>query len=118
MQMTIYYREEDSYLLDKLGEKAERERRSKSATILAILEEYFEAEKRIGKILLDFGVLSSKQLQEALSVQREKENEMKLGEILLRKGYVKREEIDRALEIQGSPNSGGLVKNDIGGKNV
>jgi len=42
MQTTIYYKDEDAYLLDKVGEKANRERKTKSAVILTILEEYFD----------------------------------------------------------------------------
>ena len=57
MQTTIYYREEDQYLIDKLQEKANRERKSKNACILSILEEYFESQKKLGEILTDMGIL-------------------------------------------------------------
>jgi len=46
-QLTIYFNEDragDRELLKRLEEKAEKERRSKSATILAILEEHFRLE--------------------------------------------------------------------------
>ena len=100
MQTTIYYREEDQYIIDKLEEKASRERKSKSACLLSILEEYFEAKRRIGEILKDFGVLSNEQLQKALKVQRNEGQGRKLGEILLEQGYVKELDLDRALGIQ------------------
>ncbi|MBS3788035.1 hypothetical protein KGY79_07575, partial [Candidatus Bipolaricaulota bacterium] len=69
MQTTIYYKDEDEYLIDKVEEKANRERKSKSAVILSILEEYFEAERRVGEILNDMGAVSSDKIKEALEAQ-------------------------------------------------
>lgn len=49
MQITVYFnkdRAKDKELLERLREKAEEERRSKSATVLTILEEYFRAEEQ------------------------------------------------------------------------
>jgi hypothetical protein len=40
-QLTIYYREEDQWLIEKLELEAYRSRRSLSKVILKILEEYF-----------------------------------------------------------------------------
>ena len=102
MQITIYYKEQDQYLIDKVEEKANRERRSKSAVILSILETYFEAEQRIGEILRDLGALSQSQLREALELQKEKQHEKRLGEILMDQGYVQEIDLDRALQIQES----------------
>ncbi|MBI1741497.1 hypothetical protein HYR54_00325 [Candidatus Acetothermia bacterium] len=51
MQLTIYYTKDDQYLLDQIDDKADAERRSKSAVILSIIEEYFEADKKLGEIL-------------------------------------------------------------------
>jgi len=102
MQISIYYQEEDQYLLDKVQELAKRERRSKSATMLSILEEYFEAGKSIGEILKDMQALDSDQLQESLSIQKENKGEKKLGEILLEKHYVSSEELERAIVLQNS----------------
>lgn len=100
MQTTLYYREEDQYLIDKVEQKASRERKSKSSVILSILEEYFEAEKKVGEILQDLGALEKEKLQEALEAQRNKDKERKLGEILREKDYVREVDLDRALDIQ------------------
>ena len=99
MQTTIYYKEEDEYLIDKVEEKANRERKSKSAVILSILEEYFEAERRVGEILNDMGAVSADQLKEALNAQ-EQDADKKLGEILLENDYVREVDLDRALQVQ------------------
>ena len=48
MQTTIYYIEEDQYLLDLVDQVARRERKSRSAVILSIIEEHFERDKRLG----------------------------------------------------------------------
>ena len=53
MQATIYYQERDQYLLDKVEGKANREKKSKSAVILSIVETYFQANKKICQILRD-----------------------------------------------------------------
>ncbi|MFP4589328.1 MAG: hypothetical protein ACLFN4_03080 [Candidatus Acetothermia bacterium] len=101
MQTTIYYKEEDQYLIDKLEEKADRERKSKSAVVLTILEQYFEAERRVGEILRDLGALEKRELSDALEAQQEKGKDKRLGEILLEKDYVREVDLDRALDIQG-----------------
>lgn len=100
MQATIYYQEEDKYLMEKVEQKAGKERKSRSAVILSIVESYFEAEKRIGEVLNDLGAVSSNEIQEGLEVQRENRSEEKLGRILLDKGYVREEDLGKALEIQ------------------
>jgi len=100
MQTTIYYREEDEYLIRKLEEKASRERKSKSACLLSILENYFEAKKRIGEILSDLGMISKENLQKALDKQKKEENRRKIGEIMLEENYIKEVDLDRALDIQ------------------
>ena len=100
MQTTIYYRDEDQYLIEKLEEKASRERKSKSACLLSILEKHFEAEKRVGEILSDLGALSKKDLQKALEKQEKEENGKKIGEILLEEDYIGESDLGRALEIQ------------------
>lgn len=63
MQTTIYLKEEDEYLLEKVAEKANRERKSKSAVILSVLEEYFEAELTPAEILYDLGEISRNDLK-------------------------------------------------------
>ncbi|MBS3788652.1 hypothetical protein KGY79_10715 [Candidatus Bipolaricaulota bacterium] len=100
MQMTIYYQERDQYLVDKVERKAEQERKSKSAVILSIIEDYFEAEKRIGEILTDLGATSPDKVEEGLKEQKQKETDRKLGRILLDKGYVQEVDLDKALAIQ------------------
>ncbi|MBS3792472.1 hypothetical protein KGY77_07525 [Candidatus Bipolaricaulota bacterium] len=100
MQITIYYQDRDEYLMDKVEQKAERERRSKSSVILSIIESYFEAEKRIGEILTDMDAASPDQISEGLEEQKEERQEDKLGRILLDKGYVREVDLDKALAIQ------------------
>lgn len=100
MQTTIYYKENDSYLIDKVKEKANRERKSKSAVILSVLEHYFEAEKRIGEILSDLGAVSPEDVDKALSKQKDGKVDKKLGEILVEGDHVREVDIDRALQIQ------------------
>ncbi len=100
MQTTIYYKQEDDYLIEKVEKKAKRERKSKSAVILSILEEYFEAEQRVGEILSDLGAISSDEVEKALAKQKE-EGDKKIGEIMVENDYVREVDLDRALEIQG-----------------
>ncbi|MFP4136453.1 MAG: hypothetical protein ACLFN7_05430 [Candidatus Acetothermia bacterium] len=99
MQTTIYYRKEDEFLIDKVEEKANRERKSKSAVILSILEEYFEAERRIGEILKDMGAVEPEKIDEALSKQKE-ESDKKIGEIMVENDYIREVDLDRALQVQ------------------
>ena len=101
MQTTIYYKQEDDYLIEKVEKKAKRERKSKSAVILSVLEEYFEAEQRLGEILSDLGAVSSDKVEEALEVQENEGKDKKIGEILMDNDYVREVDLDRALEIQG-----------------
>jgi len=63
MQTTIYYRERDEYLLNKVEEKANRERKSKSAVILSILEEYFLRGENVVTILKEIGELKSEKAE-------------------------------------------------------
>jgi hypothetical protein len=99
VQTTIYYREEDDFLIDKVEEKANRERKSKSAVILSILEEYFEAERRVGEILKDMGAVEPEKIEEALAEQEEN-SDKKIGEIMVENDYVREVDLDRALQVQ------------------
>ena len=99
MQMSIYYQEDDKYLIDLVEKRAERNRMSKSAMILSILEEYFEAEKRIGEILQDMNAVESRQVEKALEVQQEKDDK-RLGKIMVERDYVKEDQLNRALQVQ------------------
>ncbi|SRR6056297_3344386 len=100
MQATIYYKASDEYLIKKLQEKSTMERKSKSACLLSILEQYFEAKNRVGEILSDLGAVSSDNLRKALEKQKEENHEKKIGEILVEENYVREVDLDRALEIQ------------------
>ena len=99
MQMSIYYQEDDEYLIDLVEKRANRRRMSKSAMILSILEEYFEAEKRIGEILQDMNAVESRQVEKALKVQEEKDDK-RLGKIMVEKDYVEKDQLNRALQVQ------------------
>ena len=99
MQMSIYYQEDDEYLIDLVEKRANRRRMSKSAMILSILEEYFEAEKRIGEILRDMQAVEEDQVEKALKVQREKEDK-RLGKIMVERDYVEKDQLNRALQVQ------------------
>ena len=102
MQSSIYYSEEDAYLIDKLEEKAMRERKSMSACLLSILEEYFEAGSRLGEILSDMGLVDRNQLNACLEKQEKGQKDKKVGEILVEENYAREIDIDRALVIQKS----------------
>jgi len=101
MQTTIYYNEDDAYLVKQVDSKARRERKSRSAVILSILEEHFEREKRLGEILIDLGVLSHAELAKGLELQKQRFAEKLLGDILLEEELVTPEAVERALIIQG-----------------
>ena len=100
VQVTIYMTEEDSYLLRLLDEGSHRERMSRSAFILSIIEEHFEKGRRLGEILIDLGVLSEADLTHALELQKETFAEKLLGDVLVSEQGVEEEEIARALTIQ------------------
>ena len=100
MQTTIYCSEKDSYLMKQVDRKSRRERKSHSAVILCILEEYFEREKKLGEILVDLGVLSETELWRALDLQKSKFKEKLLGDILVDEGLIKEQALEDALMIQ------------------
>ena len=110
MQTTIYYNEEDSYLVKQVDCKSQRERKSRSAVILSILEEYFESEKRLGEILVDLGVISHSELAKGLELQKTRFTDKLLGDILLEEELAPPEAVERALIIQGRhrPAEGGV----------
>ena len=100
MQTTIYYNNEDAYLMGQVDAKGRRERKSRSAVILSILEDYFESDKRLGEILLDIGVLSHADLCKGLELQKTRFTDKLLGDILLEEELVSHEAVQRALLIQ------------------
>ncbi len=101
MQVTLYYSGEDRYLLELVDQLAEQQRKSRSAVIMSILEEYFERGKRLGEILVDMRAVSVREVEEALAEQRAGGRPRKLGEILVEKGSVQDELVRRALVVQG-----------------
>jgi len=101
MQTTIYYSEVDAYLMEQADAKGRRERRSRSAVLLSILEEHFETEKRLGEILVDLGSLSHADLAKGLDLQKRQFAEKLFGDVLLEQELVDKEAVDRALSIQG-----------------
>lgn len=100
MQVTLYYNEEDKYLLDLVDKLALQQRKSRSAVIMSILEEYFERDKRLGEVLVDLGVLDPARVQEALAEQEREGRRRLIGEILVEKGWARPREVERALLIQ------------------
>lgn len=101
MQVTLYYNDEDRYLLGLVDALAERERKSRSAVIMSILEEHFERGKKIGEILVDMGRVAPRDVEEALAYQQSVKVPQRLGEILVEKGLVGNEEVKQALVVQG-----------------
>ena len=100
MQTTIYYNNEDAYLISQVDSKSRRERKSRSAVILSVLEDYFESDKRLGEILVDIGVLNHSDLCKGLELQKTRFTDKLLGDILLEEEYVTSEAVERALMIQ------------------
>jgi len=100
MQVTLYYSEEDKYLLDLVDKLALQQRKSRSAVIMSILEEYFERNKRLGEILVDLGAIDPGRVAQALKEQENEGRRRLIGEILVEKGWVKPQDVERALVIQ------------------
>ena len=100
MQVTIYLTEEDAYLLRLIDEQSKRQRKSRSACILSIIEAHFEKGRRLGEILVDLGVLSEADLAHALELQRETFANKLLGDVLVEEQGVEKQAVQRALTIQ------------------
>jgi metal-responsive CopG/Arc/MetJ family transcriptional regulator len=101
VQVTLYCNDEDQYLLGLVDRLSERERKSRSAVIMSILEEHFERGKRLGEILVDMGALELGDVEEALVEQKAAKEPRMLGEILVKKGVVPDAAVKRALIVQG-----------------
>ena len=69
MQTTIYYSDEDAYLVKQTDAKGKRERKSRSSVILSVLEQHFECEKLLGDILLQEQLVPPEALERALLIQ-------------------------------------------------
>ena len=100
MMISIYYRKWDDWLLKKVDKICARERRSRSAVILSLLEQHFERQKKIGEILEDMELISLEQRQEALELQKEEKKQKKLGQILKEQGIVTEKQIQRVVGLQ------------------
>jgi hypothetical protein len=100
VQVTVYLTEQDAYLLRLIDRKSQRERKSRSAVLLSIIEEHFEKGRRLGEILVDLGVLSEDALADALELQRTQFTGKLLGEVLAEERGIDEESIHRALTIQ------------------
>jgi len=100
MQVTLYFGEEDEYLIRLVDEKARRERKSRSAVVLSILEEYFEQGKRLGEILVDLKTITIDKIEQALEIQRQEGNIRPIGQILIEKGWTDHSTVEKALRIQ------------------
>jgi hypothetical protein len=100
VQVTMYLTEEDAYLLRLIDRKSQRERRSRSAVLLSIIEEHFEKGRRLGEILVDLGVLSEHEVANALELQRNTCSGRLLGEVLSNELGIEEGFIRRALTIQ------------------
>lgn len=100
MQTSICFTSKDRWLMDRVRQKAEVERKSQSAVILAILEESFVKGKRIGQILKGMYCLSGREVTRALETQEQGKTRRLLGEILVEQDIVNRKQLERALVIQ------------------
>jgi len=100
LQVTVYLTEQDRYLVRLLDEQSRRERKSRSAVILSVLESHFEQNKRLGEILIDLGVLSQADLDRMLQLQESGFADKLLGELLVAENDIDERDVRRALEIQ------------------
>jgi len=96
----MYFSDEDKYLIDLVDEKARRERKSRSAVMLSILEEYFGRDKRLGEILIALGVTTPQAVERALELQQTRGTSHRIGELLTEAGLASAEAVERALTIQ------------------
>jgi hypothetical protein len=106
MQITIYFADDDEYLITRAQEESKIHRTSVSALLLTALEYYFEGERRVGEILVDQGILEQADLEKALEVQGNDKGKP-LGEILLSLDLIKPTDLRRALVIQRKGDANG-----------
>jgi len=107
MQTSIFYKEEDRYIFEKVERLAKTRRRSKSAMVLAILERYFEGEMKIGEILQDIKAVTAAELRESLRIQEQNHFKKHLGRIMLEQNFIDENQLERALGIQKASNNRG-----------
>ena len=99
MQMTIYYNDEDIYLIDRAKQEAASSRQSLSGIILTALESYFLEDQRLGEVLVGMGRLKQANLKAALNEQK-KRPLTPLGELLIELDMITSADLKRALSIQ------------------
>jgi type IV pilus assembly protein PilB len=61
---------------------------------------YRTTKTEIGRLLLQKGLISSSQLQEALAIQRQKQQDKRLGQILVELGYLSKDDLYFVLAMQ------------------
>jgi len=83
-----------------VDEKARRERKSRSAVVLSILEQYFEYGKRLGEILIDLKMITPWQVEQALEIQEKEGHTRPIGQILVEQGWIDEGVVNKALRIQ------------------
>ena len=76
MQMTIYFAEDDLYLIKRAEQEATATRHSLSAIVMTALESYLlENEwpgELLGAILIELKMITQADLRSALAIQKEK----------------------------------------------
>lgn len=100
MQLTISCNDRDRWIIKEIEERAYLQKKSKSSVIIAMLEGHFTKGKKIGEILVSWGLLSEEELKKGLEIQKQQKHKPLLGEILLSEGFVKEIELKRALTMQ------------------
>ena len=99
MQMTIYFAEDDLYLIKRAEQEATATRHSLSAIVMTALESYLLENERLGEILVGLGCLKRADLNRALEVQKKRPGEL-LGAILMELKMVTPADLRLALAIQ------------------
>jgi len=99
VQVTLYYSNDDHYIIDLVDKLALRDRKSRSAVVISILEEYFERGKALGEILIDMGALDARDLEAALKTQQGEKRRRELGQILVEQGLVDEHDLARAVTV-------------------
>lgn len=100
MMISVYYRKDNEWLLDRIEEICTVERRSRSTVIWSILEHYFEQERKIGEILQGMGLVSLEELQIALEDRKKEKIPKRIGQLLKQRGIVNKKDIQNAVDIQ------------------
>ena len=100
MQITIYFTDEDEWLINEIDAMASSQRKSRSSMILSIIEQFFLSEGKVGDILVSMGKITSEQLAKALELQKKSDSKRFLGQILVDEGFIEYKDILRVLAVQ------------------